>query len=562
MKLYKLKNHDTGETYRIRAKSFGDAKEIYNEYIYDRSNDVAREVNRELNEIYDKYYPDTEKIKKEMSKVYASLSSRKGWNARAKAKLKALITGGLRDILTEDEWVRKMIKDGWSSYTFKTGLRSDAFKQYLRDRGIYFEASQDGEYTHFKVKNANEAVDRRANEIVRQLKDSFIEDNSFDGLFQLAKELKEISFKSDEQAIRSVFLKAGTVTKQVERSIAGLSKQYKTKLDNLKKDPHNKTVEKEFYKVANTATFIKNALINCAQFFKTPGVGITRALSIWNNGRIVGERFEGKTDKYLSMAEKYHDRFIRLYQQLNTILKDSLTEDTVIYGEWEGSNKDGLWYVNTNDLQKTKRELKSAGYKFKAHYINPFSSTYKYIVEYTKDSLTEDVAVNYIEKYKDVKIYQREDNMKYTATVYGNSFEEKDLKNLKTKIDETKNEHIKKYRNLDSLTEDANLAQLEIQSMFNEELDDADEIKYIGFNDKRKISFYEYNDEYYAYFDLEGRAEKIDKKTVQNILKKNIIKPTNSQEEGLFKPGNPEIAATSRDAIILDVFDEYIDDER
>ena len=67
-------------------------------------------------------------------------------------------------------------EDGWSSYTFKTGLRSDAFKQYLRDRGIYFEPSQDGEYTHFEVKNADEAVDRRANEIVRQLKDSPADD--------------------------------------------------------------------------------------------------------------------------------------------------------------------------------------------------------------------------------------------------------------------------------------------------------------------------------------------------------------------------------------------------
>lgn len=68
--------------------------------------------------------------------------------------------------------------NSWSSYTFKTGLRSDAFKQYLRDRGFYFEPSQDGEYTHFEVKNADEAVDRRAIEITRTFKgdDIYLED--------------------------------------------------------------------------------------------------------------------------------------------------------------------------------------------------------------------------------------------------------------------------------------------------------------------------------------------------------------------------------------------------
>ena len=56
---------------------------------------------------------------------------------------------------------------------------------------------------------------------------------------------------------------------------------------------------------------------------------------------------------------------------------------------------------------------------------------------------------NYIENYKGVKIYQYDDNKKYTATVYINSFEKKELKDLKAKIDEIIKEYIKKYRNLD-----------------------------------------------------------------------------------------------------------------
>lgn len=57
--------------------------------------------------------------------------------------------------------------------------------------------------------------------------------------------------------------------------------------------------------------------------------------------------------------------------------------------------------------------------------------------------------LKYIQTYKGVKIYQYNDNNNYTATVYSNSFEKKDLKELKLKIVETINNHIKKFKNLD-----------------------------------------------------------------------------------------------------------------
>lgn len=82
-------------------------------------------------------------------------------NLRPLPKSKLKVSKGV-----EDYTVNPRIGDNWSAYTFKTGIRSDAFKQYLRDRGIYFEPSQDGEYIHFEVKNADESVDRRAEEIV------------------------------------------------------------------------------------------------------------------------------------------------------------------------------------------------------------------------------------------------------------------------------------------------------------------------------------------------------------------------------------------------------------
>lgn len=49
---------------------------------------------------------------------------------------------------------------------------------------------------------------------------------------------------------------------------------------------------------------------------------------------------------------------------------------------------------------------------------------------------------NYIENYKGIKIYQYDDNKDYAATVGTKSFEKKDLKDLKTKIDEVKNKNL------------------------------------------------------------------------------------------------------------------------
>lgn len=60
-----------------------------------------------------------------------------------------------------------MFTKNYERYTLKTGGRSDAFKQYLRDRDIYFEPSQNGNYTEFVVFNADESVDRRVIDIIK-----------------------------------------------------------------------------------------------------------------------------------------------------------------------------------------------------------------------------------------------------------------------------------------------------------------------------------------------------------------------------------------------------------
>ena len=60
-----------------------------------------------------------------------------------------------------------MLTKNYERYTLKTGGRSDAFKQYLYDRGLKFEPSQNGDYTEFVVFDADESVDRRVIDIVK-----------------------------------------------------------------------------------------------------------------------------------------------------------------------------------------------------------------------------------------------------------------------------------------------------------------------------------------------------------------------------------------------------------
>jgi len=60
-----------------------------------------------------------------------------------------------------------MLAKNYERYTLKTGGRSDAFKQYLRDRGLKFEPSQNGNYIEFVVFNADEGVDRRVVDIIK-----------------------------------------------------------------------------------------------------------------------------------------------------------------------------------------------------------------------------------------------------------------------------------------------------------------------------------------------------------------------------------------------------------
>lgn len=55
--------------------------------------------------------------------------------------------------------------DKWTGYDLLRGPASKEFKSYLRDRGFYFEPSENGRYVHFEVKNADKFVGQRAEDI-------------------------------------------------------------------------------------------------------------------------------------------------------------------------------------------------------------------------------------------------------------------------------------------------------------------------------------------------------------------------------------------------------------
>lgn len=67
------------------------------------------------------------------------------------------------DKLVEDNFLKD--SEEWAGFDLLRGPASKDFKQYLRDRGLYFEPSSNGDYVHFEVKNADEDVYKQVDAI-------------------------------------------------------------------------------------------------------------------------------------------------------------------------------------------------------------------------------------------------------------------------------------------------------------------------------------------------------------------------------------------------------------
>lgn len=158
--------------------------------------------------------------------------------------------------------------------------------------------------------------------------------------------------------------------------------------------------------------------------------------------------------------------------------------------------------------------------------------------KYMKDSITED-ADKVMGTYKGYTIKQNVDGDIYVLKKSG---EKQFFESWKKAHEAIKTGAIK-----DSITEDADIAQNDIKSTYLPEDANADNIQYLGFNEKRKLSFYSYGDRYFVHYDLEGRTEEIDKKTVQKILKKNILGEIDENDLINKEPQAEEIVSDSFD---------------
>ena len=93
----------------------------------------------------------------------------------------------------------------WKGYNLLKGSPSEDFKQYLRDRGLFFEPSSNGNMIHFEVKNTDEDVDLEVEAIKRHynsLKDSKVRLID-EGLSDIKKRLVNLIEKCNSMGVVS-----------------------------------------------------------------------------------------------------------------------------------------------------------------------------------------------------------------------------------------------------------------------------------------------------------------------------------------------------------------------
>lgn len=223
-----------------------------------------------------------------------------------------------------------------------------------KDRVLLYD-TETKEVKELDKKTARKVLDSRAN----------VKDSSFDEVIKYSEDLRKLDINSDEQTIRSLLMRGESIAKQAERSIEGLSREYNLKLQKAREEYNNENIEKQFYKARRAISNVQNALQSIQYFFE---IEIKRILTRYSNssGRVVSERFPGKTDKYLSVAQRLKLRFTEISRKLSSLTNDSITKDSVndgrydnYYGE-EEANKYGAKIIQAlRGKTITKRRDKS-----------------------------------------------------------------------------------------------------------------------------------------------------------------------------------------------------------
>ena len=126
----------------------------------------------------------------------------------------------------------------WKGYNLLKGKPADDFKQYLRDRGLYFEPSENGKFIHFEVKHADEDVEKEIRAINKHYTEVGLTD-AYSKRFYITA-IKELEEKL-KKAKKNELLQSNqdSYDKQKESMVQTLEKQiaeYKEKLNELDRD--------------------------------------------------------------------------------------------------------------------------------------------------------------------------------------------------------------------------------------------------------------------------------------------------------------------------------------
>lgn len=123
----------------------------------------------------------------------------------------------------------------WRGYNIIKGKPAEDFKQYLRDRGLYFEPSENGRFVHFEVKNADEDVEKEIRAINKHYSETSIDDayskrfyiSAIKSMKDKLERLKRNDLIDSNQ--KDYEEQKASMTKELERQIA----EYEKKLNEL-----------------------------------------------------------------------------------------------------------------------------------------------------------------------------------------------------------------------------------------------------------------------------------------------------------------------------------------
>jgi len=481
LKTYKIKNHDSGKTYTVKAVNYTDAVKRYNKHILNDST-----LSNTIKQLKSKY------------KVVAEAESMSGFQTIRiyewdKSKTDSIIKfvnnllGNLKYYTQPKlghhyrflEWVwAKEKKDTTKDSVIEDATELEIKKQKVKDilaklnikanLGIAIDRNNEVMVFAYTEKQARAWVDKLNNA-------GYSARYSFEpGNVKVAKFILKDALTEDAL---SAFVQSYLSTKKVS-SKAEQDEIIKFLLER------NKIVTEDIPKVRSLLKIVKDSITEDAD----KSMGTYNGYSIKQN--VYGDIYVLKK----SAEKEFFESWKKAYEAIKSgAIKDSITEDAYVYP------------TNASTAMASSF-AKLCVEKFGGKVAAKNGNKYVYVAP---DKDTAEKAKTFLET-------------KYSSM----------LPNVKFIVG-------------DSFAEDADIAQTDIKSTYLPEDANADNIQYLGFNEKRKLSFYGYGDRYFVHYDLEGRTEEIDKETVQKILKKNILGEIDENDLINKEPQSEEIVSDS-----------------